>query len=214
MSTVHRLAFASAQNLIPAGGRTIRLSRLDVGVSSGLGLHERERRAAASGAMIAGSCSGSWPRGEVEGAVTRFSLHSIEAMYRSDMMATFLSNVDRSLGLNVQETSTAEEREVAELAKKMRRDFDGAPQYYVAKKLGAGDMVSFDRHFDGPDVPRVERASPRSGLRTLIRFPLLESPRAGEPLRPVDFISMLNMINNHEETSSYQGRRRRGLQAR
>lgn len=95
-------------------------------------------------------------RGGVEGAVTRFSLHSIEAVYKSDLLATFLSNVDRSLGLDVQETSTVEEREVAELARKVRMDFDDALQYYVAKKLGAEAIVSFDRHFDGLDLPRAE----------------------------------------------------------
>jgi len=38
----------------------------------------------------------------------------------------------------------------------IKRDFDDALQYYVAKKLGAKAIVSFDKHFDGLDVPRLE----------------------------------------------------------
>jgi predicted nucleic acid-binding protein len=35
-------------------------------------------------------------------------------------------------------------------------DFDDALQYYVAKRLGAEAIVSYDRHFDKLDVPRIE----------------------------------------------------------
>jgi predicted nucleic acid-binding protein len=42
------------------------------------------------------------------------------------------------------------------LASEIKRDFDDTPQYYVAKKLGASGIVSFDRHFDGLDIPRLE----------------------------------------------------------
>lgn len=95
-------------------------------------------------------------RGEVEGAVTRFSLHSIEALSDPRSMRLFLSNVDRSLGLSVYDTDTQEEKEAAELAGKTGLDFDDAMQYSVAKRLGAEALVSFDRHFDRLDVKRVE----------------------------------------------------------
>jgi predicted nucleic acid-binding protein len=42
------------------------------------------------------------------------------------------------------------------LMKDLGRDFDDALQYYVAKKLGANAIISFDKHFDGLDVPRLE----------------------------------------------------------
>ncbi|MDA4129128.1 MAG: PIN domain-containing protein [Thaumarchaeota archaeon] len=95
-------------------------------------------------------------RGEMEGVVTRFSLHSIEAVYKSDLLAGFLSNVDRSVGLYVRDTTTAEEAEVAAVAKSTGRDYDDAIQYFVAKRMGAEAIVSFDRHFDGLDISRVE----------------------------------------------------------
>lgn len=95
-------------------------------------------------------------RGEIEGVVTRYSLHSIETVYRSDLLGGFLTNVDRSLGLYVRDTTTAEEAEVAGLSRAIGRDYDDAMQYYVAKKMGADAIVSYDRHFDGLDIPRTE----------------------------------------------------------
>jgi predicted nucleic acid-binding protein len=88
--------------------------------------------------------------------MTRYSLHSIESVYRSEFLAGFLANVDRSIGLYVRDTTTAEEAEVATLAKSIGRDYDDAMQYFVAKRVGAEAIVSFDRHFDGLDIRRVE----------------------------------------------------------
>jgi len=45
------------------------------------------------------------------------------------------------------------------LTKRESLDFDDALQYYVAKRLGAEAIVSFDRHFDKLDVPRIEPSS-------------------------------------------------------
>ena len=42
------------------------------------------------------------------------------------------------------------------LTKARSPDFDDALQYYVAKTLGAEAIVSYDRHFDKLDVPRIE----------------------------------------------------------
>jgi predicted nucleic acid-binding protein len=95
-------------------------------------------------------------KGEIEGVVTRFSLHSIETVYKSRLLEGFLANVDRSLGLYVRDTTTAEEMDVAVLSRTIRRDFDDAMQYYVAKKMGAERIVSYDKHFDGLDIPRSE----------------------------------------------------------
>lgn len=45
---------------------------------------------------------------------------------------------------------------MARLAKRIGLDFDDAMQYYVASKLGADAIASYDSDFDGLDVPRVE----------------------------------------------------------
>lgn len=95
-------------------------------------------------------------QGEAEGVVTRFSLHSIEAVYRSDLLPVFLGNVDHSLGLTVYDTDTVEEVQVADVAKKTGLDFDDAMQYYVARKLRAECIVTFDKHFSGLDVRSAE----------------------------------------------------------
>jgi len=42
------------------------------------------------------------------------------------------------------------------LMNEKKLDFDDCLQYYVAKKLGAEAIVSFDKHFNGLDIPRKE----------------------------------------------------------
>lgn len=97
-------------------------------------------------------------KGDEEGTVTRFTLHAIEALSDPGSVGAFLSNVERSMGLAVYDTDTAEEGEAAKVAENAGLDFDDALQYYVAKKVGARAIVSFDRHFDGLDVPRKSPA--------------------------------------------------------
>ena len=99
-------------------------------------------------------------RGELEAVATRFSLHSIEALmgrHGADVVS-FLRTVDQTAGLLVYDTTTADEIAAAMLAEKVKRDFDDALQYYVAKKLGVDEIVSYDRHFEGLDIRRVEPA--------------------------------------------------------
>jgi predicted nucleic acid-binding protein len=50
------------------------------------------------------------------------------------------------------------------LMEEMKLDFDDTLQYYVAKKLGVDSIVSFDKHFVGLDIPRVEPADVVKGL--------------------------------------------------
>jgi predicted nucleic acid-binding protein len=76
-----------------------------------------------------------------------------------DALTTFLRNLERSVGLYVYDSDISDETAAGLLAEKIERGFDDSLQYYVARKLGAESVVSFDRHFDGLDVPRVEPAS-------------------------------------------------------
>ncbi len=95
--------------------------------------------------------------GEVEATVTHFSLHAVEAiMGGGENLALLLANLERSEGLYVYDTTVSDEVAAVVLGGKIRRDFDDALQYYVAKKVGAEGIVSFDRHFDGLDVRRLE----------------------------------------------------------
>ncbi len=96
--------------------------------------------------------------GELDGVVTRYSIHSIDAILGRNSLdvAPFLRAVEQTSGLTVYDTTTAEEVEVSLLGAKIRRDFDDSMQYFVAKHTGAEAIVSLDKHFDGLDIPRVE----------------------------------------------------------
>lgn len=96
-------------------------------------------------------------KGKIEAVVTHFTVHAVEAVLNSgEALLTFLRNLENSLGLTVFETGVAEELSAAMLTKRESFDFDDALQYYVAKRLGAEAIVSYDKHFDKLDVPRIE----------------------------------------------------------
>lgn len=96
-------------------------------------------------------------KGRIEAVVTHFTVHAVEAVLGSgEPLITFLRNLENSLGLSVFETGVTEEISAAMLTKRESLDFDDALQYYVAKRLGAQAIVSFDKHFDKLDVPRIE----------------------------------------------------------
>jgi len=100
---------------------------------------------------------------QMEATVTHFAVHAVEAAIE-DMksLATFLSNLERSVGLSIYDTSLPDEMAAALISRRVGLDFDDTLQYYVAKKLGVDAVVSFDEHFDKSDVRRVE---PREILR-------------------------------------------------
>ncbi len=96
-------------------------------------------------------------RGDEEAIVTHFTIHAVEAILGGgDNLTDFLRNIETSAGLHVYDTTTTEEVAVGLLAADKRMDFDDSLQYYVAKKLGARAIVSFDQHFDALDIPRLE----------------------------------------------------------
>lgn len=72
------------------------------------------------------------------------------------MLASFLRNIENSAGLFVYETDTSEDLVISISMKEIHRDFDDSLQYYVSKKVGAKVILSFDRHFDGLDIRRVD----------------------------------------------------------
>ena len=97
--------------------------------------------------------------GEVSGVVTRFSVHAVEAVLggkAKDKLRPFLRGLEQTQGLSIYETSTTDKIAASMVMEKIERDFDDSLQYYVAKKLGVQSIVSFDRDFDGLDIPRRE----------------------------------------------------------
>jgi len=74
--------------------------------------------------------------GELEAVVSKFTVHAVEALLNdSNLILTFLKNIQNSLGLDVYETGLDDEIAISMIMGKMKLDFDDALQYYVAKSL-------------------------------------------------------------------------------
>lgn len=98
-------------------------------------------------------------KGDEQAVVSSLSIHGIESFMGGGQAVTgFLQNLAGSRGLSVLQTDVSEEIAVSLLSASIRRDFDDSLQYYLAKKTGSRCIVSFDSHFDGLDILRVEPA--------------------------------------------------------
>ena len=96
-------------------------------------------------------------KGEIEATVTHFAVHAVEAaLVTGEKLEAFLRNLDHCVGLYVYDTNLSDEMAIALMTKRIGLDFDDTLQYYVAKKVGVEAIVSFDEHFDGLDLQRVE----------------------------------------------------------
>lgn len=91
-------------------------------------------------------------------ACTHFSIHAIEAMLsirnKFQEIEDFLQNLENMPNLQVYATTIEEEKQIIKIARKIKLDFDDALQYFVAKKTGASNIVSFDSHFDKTSIKR------------------------------------------------------------
>jgi len=98
--------------------------------------------------------------GKLRGAVTDFTIHSIMVLLgdlgRLDALKLFLRSLPAYRGLQIYTTSLASEARAVEIARKTGLDIDDAVQYEAALSLGARAIVSFDKHFDNLEIPRVE----------------------------------------------------------
>ncbi|MCD6235568.1 MAG: type II toxin-antitoxin system VapC family toxin [Thaumarchaeota archaeon] len=95
--------------------------------------------------------------GDLEAVVTKFTIHAAEAVLnKPELILRFLRNLQNSIGLSIYETSIEDEMAASMLMDKIGLDFDDSLQYYVAKKLGAESIISYDKHFDKTDLPRKE----------------------------------------------------------
>jgi len=96
-------------------------------------------------------------KGDIEAVVTIFTIHACEAVLNdSKSILVLLRNLHYSLGLTVYNTSMDDEIATAMMMDKTGLDFDDSLQYYVARKLGAEAIVSYDIHFDKIDIARQE----------------------------------------------------------
>jgi len=94
------------------------------------------------------------------GVITDFSVHSIlvvmEGVGKRDKLKIFLRSLLAYKGLRVYSTALADEIGAIDVSYEVRLDLDDAIQYHVASKLKAEAIVSFDKHFNGLKIPRLE----------------------------------------------------------
>ena len=96
-------------------------------------------------------------KGNLEATVSHFTVHAICAVLDdTNKVAEFLRSIESSIGFHVCETTISEEISAAVLASDIGRDFDDALQLFVARKVGATSIVSFDKHFNKLEIPKRE----------------------------------------------------------
>ncbi|MBO3833311.1 MAG: type II toxin-antitoxin system VapC family toxin [Candidatus Brockarchaeota archaeon] len=94
--------------------------------------------------------------------ITDFSIYSImiimSGLSKLDELKVFLSSLSAYRGLAIHRNGLKELLRAVETMKEKHLDLDDAIQYSAAMSLGVKAIVSFDKHFDGLEVPRAEPA--------------------------------------------------------
>jgi len=96
--------------------------------------------------------------GKKSGIITDFTIHSIivimDGFKKLAELKTFLSSLSAYKGLYIYYTNLATEIRAVNLALEKGLDMDDAIQYSAALSVGAECIVSYDKHFDGLNIPR------------------------------------------------------------
>lgn len=96
--------------------------------------------------------------GNREGVVTDFTIHSIivvmDSLKKLEALKTFLSSLTAYKGLRMLPTSLSIEIEAVKQALSKGLDVDDAVQYSAALSANVECIVSYDKHFDGLEIPR------------------------------------------------------------
>ncbi|MFQ5710246.1 MAG: type II toxin-antitoxin system VapC family toxin [Candidatus Geothermarchaeales archaeon] len=101
--------------------------------------------------------------GEERGVVTEFSVYSIMVIMGSfkkrEQLKTFLSSLSAYDGLGIHVSTLSDKLKAVDVSLDKRLDVDDSIQYSIAQAIDADGIVSFDKHFDGLEIPRVEPQS-------------------------------------------------------
>lgn len=101
--------------------------------------------------------------GKNSGIITDFTIHSIivimDELKKHNELKKFLLSLTAYKGLHVYQTNIADEAKATELATAQKLDMDDAIQYSSALSANADAIISFDKHFNGLKIPRVEPQS-------------------------------------------------------
>ena len=96
--------------------------------------------------------------GKKEGIVTDFTIHSIivimDSFKKLEALKVFLQSLAAYKGLHVFFTSLSTEIKAIEHAIGKGLDMDDAIQYSAALSTNTECIVSYDKHFDGLEIPR------------------------------------------------------------
>jgi len=98
--------------------------------------------------------------GKRSGIITDFTIHSIivimDGLNRLNELKTFLLSLLAYKGLHIHHTTITDEVKATEFSVERKLDMDDAIQYSSALSANADAIISFDKHFDGLKIPRVE----------------------------------------------------------
>ena len=98
--------------------------------------------------------------GEFSAITSGFCIHTIEITLINLNKKTELQNFLRYLvfleKLYIYHTALTDELQVIGKLEKTKLDFEDGLQYFVAKQFKCKAIISFDKHFDGLEIPRKE----------------------------------------------------------
>lgn len=98
--------------------------------------------------------------GKQIGIVTEFSVYSIMVIMagfaKKKELKTFLSSLSAYKGLSIYTTTLLDKVKAIDISLKNDLDIDDSIQYSAALTLDVQSIVSFDKHFDGLEIPRIE----------------------------------------------------------
>jgi predicted nucleic acid-binding protein len=82
----------------------------------------------------------------------------MSSLSKMDELRVFLSSLSAYKGLAIHRNGLKDLLRAIGIMREKRLDLDDAIQYSAAVSLGVKAIVSFDKHFDGLEVPRAEPA--------------------------------------------------------
>ncbi|MDT7891991.1 MAG: PIN domain-containing protein [Thermoproteota archaeon] len=97
---------------------------------------------------------------EIKVAITDFSIYSIMIILSNynliNGLKTFLLSLSSYKGIKIYRSKISDLLKALEFVEKKKLDIDDAIQYSAAKSLNVKGIISFDKHFDNLEIPRIE----------------------------------------------------------
>ena len=98
--------------------------------------------------------------GKETGIVTESSIYStmviMAGFTKKKELKTFLSSLSAYKGLSIYTATLSDKVKAVDVSLKNNLDINDSIQYSAALTLDVQGIVSFDKHFDGLEIPRVD----------------------------------------------------------